>query len=54
MAKRIMVPSRDEKEEFCCEHYRECPYYQESQGKEGACRGKESTATEESSEKTEN
>jgi hypothetical protein len=34
MKKRIMIPSRSEKEEFCCEHYRECPYYKEGCGKE--------------------
>lgn len=51
MAKRIMVPSRDEKEEFCCEHYRECPYYRENQGKEGVCRVAESATTKESNEK---
>jgi len=50
MAKRIMVPSRDEKEEFCCEHYRECPYYREHEGKEGACRIANSATMEESNE----
>ena len=30
MAKRIMIPSRTEKERFCsCEDYRECPIYKE-------------------------
>ena len=53
MAKRIMVPSRDEKEEFCCEGFEDCPYYKEQKdkGKEGACRYAMSKTTEDPDEK---
>ena len=33
LTKRVMIPSRSEKEEFCCEHYRECPYFVEHSGR---------------------
>jgi hypothetical protein len=30
LAKRILIPSRSEKEKFCiCSRYKECPLYQE-------------------------
>jgi len=53
LAKRIMIPSRTEKEEFCCEGYENCPYYKEQKkkGKEGACRYAGSTVTEDNVEK---
>jgi hypothetical protein len=52
MAKRVLIPSRTEKEEFCCENYASCPYYleQKTKGKEGACRLARRTGTEESDE----
>ncbi len=48
MAKRIMVPSRTEKEEFCCEHYRECPYFKDHKVKgewAGTCKAGTTTET---------
>jgi hypothetical protein len=51
LAKRIMIPSRSEKEEFCCEGYENCPYYQEQKDKEGACRFASRMTTEDLDEK---
>lgn len=40
LKRRVLIPSRTEKEELCCENYKDCPYYQEQyrERKEGACR----------------
>jgi len=29
VARRILIPSRTDKEECCCEGFEDCPYYQE-------------------------
>jgi hypothetical protein len=53
LAKRVMVPSRSEKEEFCCEHYQDCPYYKERQGESEGCDHVSASLSEENNESKE-
>jgi hypothetical protein len=50
LAKRILIPSRSEKEKFCiCSKYKECPLYQEYVDDKNNKEGKEQKLKKEQS-----